>query len=386
MDTLVLIGQIIIGLLVLTFLVIIHELGHAVVARRSGVVVEEFGVGFPPRAWSKKLKNKVLLSINWLPLGGFVKLQGEHDEANKKGDYGAASTWQKTQILLAGVAVNWLFAAVAFTILALVGFPKVLPNQFTVASDTTEAKSPLKIAFVEKGSPAEKAGLQVNDNLVSVAGKKVAEPDGLIQLTNENRGKTVKIVYQHGNQLNTSIVALHKDISKTRGILGVSSIAQTMRYSTWSAPIVGVGTTVQFSVVTLDGLGNLVAKLGHGLFTQLSGDAQVRQQGDQEISAAGNSVGGPLSIIGVFFPAAQRAGPIMLLFLTALISLTLAVMNVLPVPALDGGRLFLMLAFRGLKKPLTKKLEETIVGYSFTALMILVVVITIADVFKIKSL
>lgn len=386
MDTLILIGQILIGLFILTFLVVIHELGHAVVARRTGVVVQEFGIGFPPRAWSKKLKNKVLLSINWLPLGGFVKLQGEQDEANKKGDYGAVNVWQKTQILLAGVAVNWLFAAIAFTLLALVGFPKILPNQFTIASDTTEVKSPLKVAFVEKGSPAEKVGLQVNDSLVSVAGKKVAEPDGLIQLTGENRGKTVKIVYQHGNQQRVSNVELRKDIAKNRGALGVSSSAQTMRYSTWSAPIVGVGTTVQFSDVTLNGLGDLVVKLVHGLSAQLSGNTQIRQQGSQEVTAAGDSVGGPLSIIGVFFPAAQKAGPVMLLFLTALISLTLAVMNVLPVPALDGGRLFLMLIFRALKKPLTENLEQKIVGYSFTALMILVVIITVADVFKIQAL
>ena len=87
---------IIIGILALTLLVVVHELGHAIAARRNKVVVEEFGIGFPPLAWGKKIKNSilgknVLFSINWLPLGGFVKLQGEHDAASKKGDYGAAS-------------------------------------------------------------------------------------------------------------------------------------------------------------------------------------------------------------------------------------------------------------------------------------------------------
>ncbi len=81
-----LIFGIIIGLLTLVILVVVHELGHAIVAKRNGVVVEEFGIGFPPKAWAKKLKNGVLFSINWLPLGGFVKLQGEHDEASGKGD------------------------------------------------------------------------------------------------------------------------------------------------------------------------------------------------------------------------------------------------------------------------------------------------------------
>ncbi|MDQ5932160.1 MAG: regulator of sigma protease, partial [Patescibacteria group bacterium] len=99
------------GLIILVLLVVIHELGHGIVARRNGVVVEEFGVGFPPRAWGKKVKQSVLgknvlVSLNWLPLGGFVKLQGEHDSATNKGDYGAATYWQKTKILLAGVVMN----------------------------------------------------------------------------------------------------------------------------------------------------------------------------------------------------------------------------------------------------------------------------------------
>src|SRR5690606_35259252 len=100
------------GLLILVFLVVLHELGHAIVARRNGVVVEEFGIGFPPRAWKRKLKNGILFTLNWLPLGGFVKLQGEYDSADKKGDYGAASFWQKTKIILAGVLINWLIAAI----------------------------------------------------------------------------------------------------------------------------------------------------------------------------------------------------------------------------------------------------------------------------------
>ena len=104
-----------IGLFVLVILVVLHELGHAVAARRNGVVVEEFGIGFPPRAWAKKLKNGVLFSLNWLPLGGFVKLQGENDSATKKGDYGAASMWAKTKILLAGVLANWVTAVILFT-------------------------------------------------------------------------------------------------------------------------------------------------------------------------------------------------------------------------------------------------------------------------------
>ena len=94
---------IIVGLIILVFLVVVHELGHGIIARRNGVVVEEFGIGFPPKAWAKKIKKSilgknVLFTLNWLPLGGFVKLQGENDAASRKGDYGAASFWVKTKI------------------------------------------------------------------------------------------------------------------------------------------------------------------------------------------------------------------------------------------------------------------------------------------------
>src|SRR6478735_6758464 len=148
------------GLIILVLLVVIHELGHGISAKRNGVVVEEFGIGFPPFAWGKKVKQSilgknVLYSINWLPLGGFVKLQGEYDSASKKGDYGAATYWQKTKILLAGGLMNLLTAVVLFTLLALIGLPKILPNQFTVPSDTVTVTKPLTIVAVESGSPAE---------------------------------------------------------------------------------------------------------------------------------------------------------------------------------------------------------------------------------------
>ena len=136
---------IIVGLLILVFLVTVHELGHAIVSRRNGVVVEEFGIGFPPLAWGKKLKNGTIFSLNWLPLGGFVKLQGENDAANKKGDYGAATFFSKTKILFAGVLANWLIAILLLTILALVGLPKVLPDQFSVAGDTKIITKPVII-------------------------------------------------------------------------------------------------------------------------------------------------------------------------------------------------------------------------------------------------
>jgi regulator of sigma E protease len=146
---------ILIGIIVLNLIVVAHELGHALVGRRYGAVVEEFGIGFPPKAWSKTVKKSflgenVVLSINWLPLGGFVKFQGEHDAASEKGDYGSLTFWQKTQVLLAGVAVNWVLAAVLISILAAVGLPKLIPDQFSVAGDTQIIKRPAFLVHIHR--------------------------------------------------------------------------------------------------------------------------------------------------------------------------------------------------------------------------------------------
>ncbi|MEX1995624.1 MAG: site-2 protease family protein, partial [Candidatus Saccharimonadales bacterium] len=132
----------ILGLLLFMGLVIIHEWGHLLAARRNGVEVEEFGLGFPPRLIGKKLKSGMLLSLNLLPLGGFVKLKGENDADERPGSFGAASLPAKAKIMLAGVTMNLLAGLALLTILALIGMPKILDQrtvgeeQFTVASDT----------------------------------------------------------------------------------------------------------------------------------------------------------------------------------------------------------------------------------------------------------
>ena len=369
------------GLFLLVFLVVIHELGHAIVARRNGVVVEEFGIGFPPKAWAKKLKNGILFSVNWLPLGGFVKLQGENDSATKKGDYGAASLWAKTKILMAGVTINWLAAAAIFTVLAVVGMPKVLPNQFTVPGDTQEVSQPVTISTVAKDSPASNAGLEIGDEILRFNGQPVPSPDALTALTQDSKGESVEIIYKRKSHEATAEATLNKE-NEGKGYLGVGSTQRTVSRSTWSAPRVGVGVAVQFTDATLQGLGNLVASLGKGVTSQLSSDDAVRKQGSKEINEAGNSVAGPVGILGVIFPAAREAGITSLLLLTGIISLTLAIMNALPIPALDGGRLFVTLLFRALKKPLTKDLEEKIHGTGFAFLLLLIVVITLADIGK----
>jgi regulator of sigma E protease len=375
-----LIFGVILGLLILVLLVVVHELGHAIAARRNGVVVEEFGIGFPPKAWGKKLKNGILFSINWLPLGGFVKLQGEHDAADKKGDYGAATYWQKTKILLAGVMINWLVAAGILTILAWVGLPKILPNQFYVPSDTTINKQPVEITFVAAGSPAEEAGLKVGDRIVRFDGKPVPTADVLSNQTKAKKGQEVEIIYSRKGIENNTQTTLRDD--EKQGFLGVGSGQREQIQASWSAPLVGVATTVQFTGATLYGLGEVVVNLVKGIILQVSPDQATREHAQQNLQKVGNSVAGPIGILGTIFPAAEQAGPIQLAFLTAVISLTLAVMNILPIPALDGGRWFIMTIFRLRQKPLTKEKEEQIQATGFMILMVLVVLVTIADVGK----
>lgn len=379
--------SIIIGLLILVFLVVVHELGHAIAARRNGVVVEEFGIGFPPRAWSKKLKNGVLFTLNWLPLGGFVKLQGENDAATHKGDYGAATFWTKTKILLAGVVINWLVAVVVFTGLALTsGIPKfegIIQNQFSVASDTKTVVGPIQVAQVVKGSPAERAGLKIGDELIRIDKQDVRTSADVTAITNHDKGKTVEIIYRRGDVTRNVLANLRSDNKDGNGYLGIGTGQRTTLKSTWSAPIVGVTITYQLTEATLKSLGQTVSTFVTGIIDKLNPvDSQARDRGGKKIQEVSQSVAGPIGILGIIFPTAREAGLSSLLLITAIISLTLAVMNTLPIPGLDGGRWFLTALFKVLRRPLTKEIEERVNSIGFLVLMGLIVLVTISDVGK----
>lgn len=382
-----LVWGIVIGIIALTILVVLHELGHALVARRNGVRVEEFGIGFPPAAYKKKVKKSFLgknvaYSVNWLPLGGFVKLQGEHDDDKKPGDYGAATFWQKTKILLAGVAMNWLTAAVLLTLLAWFGLPQLVPHQFTVAGDTRVIYNPVVLASIEKDLPAESAGLKSGDAIISVNGKKVEASAQLSEAAAAHKGEMVRVTYKRDGAERVAHVALRSTNNDRRGYLGAGLSQERFTRSTWSAPIVGIGVTAQLTGVTLQGLGQVIGDGVSGLVMKLMPNDSAQKQANQKLSSASQSIGGPLSIFGILFPAAERAGMRYVVMMTALISLTLAVMNILPIPALDGGRWFVTAVFRLLKKPLTKEREEKIHGTGFLVLLLLVVLVTVSDMAK----
>lgn len=380
--------SVVIGLLILIALVAMHEFGHGVVARRNGVRVKEFGIGFPPRAKGWKIKNSVLgknvlYSLNWLPLGGFVQLQGENDAADKKGDFGAASFWAKTKILLAGVFVNWVTAAILLTIVAWMGLPKMIDGQFMVPNDTIVTTAPVTVNTVSSGLPADTAGLQKGDELVSVAGITMDDVTKLTTITKENQGKAITIVYRRNGVEKTAVVILRANNDDKKGYLGLSGDQKTTYRATWSAPLVGVALTGQFTVYTFQSLGTTFVNFVTGLAQKLSFSSAVREEGGEKLAEVNQNVGGPIAILGMLFPAARADGLASLLLVTALVSLTLAVMNILPIPALDGGRWFVMFLYHKiLRKPLTKETEEKIHGTGFMILMGLFVLIVIADIMK----
>jgi regulator of sigma E protease len=366
---------IILGFILFVGLVVLHELGHFLVARRNGVEVEEFGIGFPPRAKVLAKKKGTVYTLNWLPLGGFVKLKGEHDADTEPGTFGAASLWAKIKIMVAGVVVNALTAFVLLTVIALAGMPQIIDNQFTVERDTKIIQREVLVGFVEADSPAGKAGIKEQEELTAIglpnAPKDViTNAEQLPELTQKYAGQEVEIVVRSEDKTRQVVANLRdreeveasKNTDEPKGYLGIAPAEYIVQRSTWSAPIVAAGFMKQITEATFKGLGTALG----GLF-----------KGDTE--QASSQVSGIVGI-GYIIGKGSALGLQFILLIIAIISLTLAIMNVLPIPALDGGRLFVTLLFRAIRQPLTERKEEWIHGTGFVLLMLLFILITIVDI------
>ncbi len=395
----------ILGLVLFVALVVVHEFGHFIMAKRSGVEVEEFGVGFPPRAKVLTRHNGTVYTLNWLPLGGFVRLKGEHDADKSEGSYGSARLRDKIKIMLAGVFMNLATAFVLLTLLALIGLPKLIDNQFTIKSDTKIVRNDVLIGDVEPGSPATKTvseqlvtkkvnstsnktytlvnqvanPIRQRDQIVSMSVAAGSENQAVTQIktnndlshfTSTHPDQSITIIIKRDNRLiklGTKIrsraeIEASIEANNQKGYLGVIPTEYTLQRSTWSAPIVAAGLIKQFTVLTFQGLGKAIGGLASGNTAQAS--AQVS---------------GPVGIF-VLLNDGSSLGYQFILMIIAIISLTLAIMNGLPIPALDGGRLFVTLLFRVFKKPLTRRREDVIHGTGFALLMVLFVLVTIVDV------
>jgi len=356
-------------------LVVVHEFGHFIAARRNGVGIEEFGIFFPPRLWSRKTKKGWIFSINLLPLGGFVRLKGEHDADKRAGSFGAATLKAKMKIMLAGVGMNLLTAFVLLTILAWVGLPQLVNNQYSIKSDSHVMENETLVGSVENNSPAANAGLRQSDVLVSLtssSGKttKITSADGLPAVTKSLAGQRVQVQFIHDKHLQiksvvlrtSAVVTASDNTSNPKGYLGISPSQYSLVRFTWSAPIVAFGLIVQFTELTFHGLGTAVASLFSG-----------------NTSKAAAQVTGPVGIFEIL-KSGTLLGYQFILMIIAVISLSLAIMNVLPIPALDGGKLFVTLISRAINKQISEKAENVIYGTGFAILIVLIILITIVDV------
>lgn len=354
----------VLGLSAFVLLIVAHEFGHFIAAKRSGVEVEEFGIGFPPRLLAKKYKG-TLYSFNLLPLGGFVKLKGEADSDRQPGSFGAASFANKAKILLAGVAINAMVAYVLLFGLALVKLPVLFDGQFTVASDERAITTDLVVLQTAKDSPAGVAGIPAGSIIESIDGAQFATTEELVEFTRARPGEEVTVIWRSNGNIRQADITL-ASTEEGEGRLGVVPMAnQFVRYS-WSAPIVAAGITGQTFYLTLKFFGTFLGNL-------VTDGVSVE-------GAAG--VAGPIGIFKLLQFLDELGLVSYVLALAATISGSLALLNALPIPAIDGGRLTLIAIFRVLKRPLSSQLEGTINTIGFAALIGLGVIVGYLDVVR----
>lgn len=348
---------------ILGFLIFVHELGHFLAARWMGVRVREFGFGYPPRMLKLFERNGVEYTLNWLPLGGFVKMVGEQDDFDGPGSLAAAPPLRRAVVLAAGSFMNIVTAVVLFAVLlAVVGVP-----QLTV----DPAGLRVQIEAVAPDSPAAMAGLQVGDVFLSIDGVEVFGPENVSNAIRAGAGRPVTIVVERAGQpLTVSVVPrLPAEIPPGQGAIGVRiapiippDAVTRERMGIGQALVAGTTYTIRFIGLMLEGLSGLL----RGLFGQQSAVPE-------------GGVGGPVAIARITAEVA-RQGWADLLELTAILSLNLAVINLLPIPALDGGRLFFVLVEAIRRKRIPPEKEALVHLAGFALLLGLMALITVVDV------
>ena len=355
-------------IVVLSVLVLIHELGHFLVAKKLGIKVEEFGFGFPPRLFGIR-RGETLYSINALPIGGFVKLFGEDAagggsvkkpgaSSQKPADdikraFFARPVWQRFAVVFAGVFMNFILAVVLISYLF---------GTQGVALPTKQ----VHITEVLKDSPASDSGLKTGDVILSVNGKKLTSTKDFITVIRKSLGKPVTLEVKKDSNIKNVTITPRADYPKGQGPLGVGiSDIKVIKYPWYQAPFFGTIEAMKFSWMIISGLGSMLFELVfHG----------TKPQG----------VAGPVGVAQLTGQAVSYGLPATLWF-TALMSINLAVLNVLPIPALDGGRLFFIAIEAVTRKKINPKYEGYAHAVGLALLLGLMLFITVFDVMRLIS-
>jgi regulator of sigma E protease len=306
---------------ILFTLVVIHELGHFVVARLFGIRVQEFGIGFPPRAKIMRNRGETLYTLNWLPIGGFVRLEGEDGDSNDPRSFTVAGLPRKVAVLLAGVAMNLVLAFAIFTCIAWLAAP-----QGGLAFNTVAA-----------GSPADLAGLRPGETILAIDGSTFdlfpgpqAGPQAIAALrARAGQTVTLRVRSADGIERDVSVTLRPPDQAATQGALGIRAAALTFSGAyAGRDPVAALGAGVAWTVsafrLIVDGLGSLVSSIASNPTTA-------------------PPVSGPIGIAAQVGDVFWQLGPIFTLYLAGLLSANLALVNALPFPPLDGGRILVIL-------------------------------------------
>lgn len=355
-----------------------HELGHFVTARWFGMRVHEFGVGFPPRLLgfyrdpvTKKIvwvgrkaaaeQPATIYSLNWLPLGGFCKIKGESGEEGAAPDsFAHKKAWQRIIVLVAGVVMNILLAAVLLGIGFMVGIPSDV-SQGVDRYGTVIGEPRVMIQQVVKDSPADKAGFQLGDKILTIENKNIQRGEELVAAVRAAGTKPVKISFERDGTTQTievtPVVSAEDNIPRLGILMADAALVQ---YPWWIAIWKGVIAALQGFIAIFISFYILIKNLilGQGLAFEVSG---------------------PVGIASLVGQSAQL-GISYLINVAAMISLSLAAMNILPIPALDGGRAFFVIIEKIMRRPVPMRYEQVAHTIGFILLMILILVVTGRDI------
>lgn len=343
-------------IIVLGLLILVHELGHFVAARKLKVAVEEFGFGFPPRIAGIK-RNKIIYSVNWIPIGGFVKLKGEDGEYKKESDsFAAQKIWKRFIILAAGVAMNFILAALLLT----VGFRFGLP---TVIDDTTWGNirdQKIQIVSILPNSPADQVGLEIGDTIFSINGQRFNDVDEILKYNASQGPIEVKLLISRANEEKEIPLTL-AIIEEGRGAKMGAGLVKTgiVSYPLFQAAAEGIKATVLLTWQILTA------------FAALIKDLIISQTISVDLT-------GPVGI-AVITGKVAKLGLIYILQFAAILSINLAIINFLPFPGLDGGRVLFLLIEKIRRRPITQKIEALIHNFGFIMLILLMLVVTLRD-------